>query len=153
MSSVSPNSLNPVARVAAVAGAFLAMGAVALGATTGAASAASVADQKERATNISSAHAVTQNPTLVAGRSQSAVFFMALPADLSLAAQPGNQPAAIDLAKQTCDALPTWGAQKDRMTAEVSEFMGQAMSADQLKAFAGAASLGFCPGQFPNVAR
>lgn len=145
-------SLNPVVRTLAVAGSFVAVGAIVVAATQGGASATS-ADQKERAAKIESVHATTANPTVLAGRSPQAIFQLALPSSLSDAAQPGNEPAAVSLAKQTCDALPTWGAQQQRMTAEVSELMGRTITADELRGWAKAASLGFCPGQFANAAR
>jgi hypothetical protein len=145
-------SSNPVVRTFAAAGAFLALGAIVVAASQGGAS-ATTADQKERVAKIESVHATTANPTVLAGRSPQAIFQLALPASMSDAAQPGNEPAAVKLAKQTCDALPTWGAQQQRMTTEVSELMGRTVTAEELRGWAKAASLGFCPGQFANAAR
>lgn len=144
------SSLNPATRVFAVVGSFMALGAVVVAGSQGGASATST-EQAERLAKIESVHATSQN--VLAPVSQNAAFARALIADFPAAAQPGNQPSAIKLAKQTCNLLPTWGAQQDRVSAKVAEIVGSAVSPAQLTTFASAAAIAYCPSQLVNAQR
>jgi hypothetical protein len=154
VSSVSSGTLSPIQRMAALAGGFLALGVVVVAASQGGA-AASAQDQQERAIKIESAHSVTQGVTYVESvQSKAAAFTKALgTGSLAAMAEPGNQLAAIDLATQTCDVLPTWAASKAGVADGVSEIVGSAIGEAQLTSFASAASAVYCPAQLANLAR
>lgn len=143
-------SLNPVVRTFAVAGSFLALGAIVVAASQGGA-AADTTEQQERAAEIQRLHSPSQ--TIIAPLSQNAAFAKALLAEFPAAAQPGNQPAAIELAKQACNLLPTWGAQQERMSEKVAEVVGQNVTPTQLRTFATAAAVAYCPAELANAQR
>ena len=147
---MSQSSLNPATRVFAVVGSFMALGAIVVGASQGGASASST-EQAEWAAKIESVHASSQS--VLAPLSRDAAFAKALIAEFPTAAQPGNQPSLIKLAKQTCNLLPTWGAQQDRVSEKAGEIVGSAVSPAQLKAFASAAAIAYCPAQLANAQR
>lgn len=147
---MSQNSLNPATRVFAVVGSFMALGVIVVAASQGGASATST-EQAERAAKIASVHATSQN--VLAPVSQNAAFARALIAGFPTLAQPGNQPSAIKLAKQTCNLLPTWGAQQERVSAKVAEIVGSAVSPAELTTFASAAAIAYCPSQLANAQR
>lgn len=146
----SQNELSPVARMGILAGSFLALGAIVIAASQGGA-VASTAEQKDRAAKIERASATTQS--VLTPLSRDAVFAKSLIEGLPQAAQPGNQPGAIELAKQMCNLLPTWGAQQKRMTDAVSKAVGQTIGPAQLQTFASAAAIAYCPSQLANAQR
>ncbi|HEY2833208.1 MAG TPA: DUF732 domain-containing protein [Sporichthyaceae bacterium] len=137
------SSFSPVRQVAAVAAGFVVLGAVAIAASPGGAEAASTHDKVVQSYNQIYAG---QQPMLAPSMDRSHVLFTGLLSDLTLAAEPGNEGAYIKLAKKTCDALPTWGAQSDRISQNVAALVGHDVDANQLITFVTASALAYCPG-------
>ncbi|MGQ0844361.1 MAG: hypothetical protein ACT4QF_09515 [Sporichthyaceae bacterium] len=150
----SNNTLSPVQRTAAMAGAFLALGAIVVAASQGGAAALSAAELQERNAKIESAHSVTQGVTSVESvKSKAAAFEKALGAgSLKALVEPGNVPATIAAAKQACDLAPTWAAAKSGVADSVAKIMGASISDAQLASFAASSIAIYCPAQAANIA-
>jgi hypothetical protein len=135
---------SPVRQVGVVAAGFLALGAIAIAASQGGAEAATTHDKVVNSYN--KVYAGNRHVTVAPSVDPSHILFTGLLSDLTMAAEPGNEGAYIKLAKQTCDALPTWGAQSDRITRDVVALAGHDVNAAQLSTFVTAAALAYCPG-------
>jgi hypothetical protein len=136
------SSFSPVRQVAAIAGGFVVLAGVAIAASPGGAEAASTHQRV-----VQSYHQIYAGQRPIApSLERPHILFTALLSDLTLAAEPGNEGAYIKLAKQTCDALPTWGAQSGRISRHVAALVGHEVDAKQLATFVTASALAYCPG-------
>jgi hypothetical protein len=135
---------SPVRQVAAVAVSFMALGAIAIASSQGGAEAASTQDRVVHSYN--QIYAGNQHPSIAPSVNPAHILFTGLLSDLTMAAEPGNEGAYMKLAKQTCDALPTWGAQSGRISQNVASLVGHDVNAAQLTTFVTASALAYCPG-------
>jgi hypothetical protein len=138
------SSFAPIRRVGAVAAGFLALGAFAIAASQGGAEAASTHDQVVNSYN--KIYAGSQHVSVAPSVDPSHILFTGLLSDLTMAAEPGNEGAYMKEARQVCDALPTWGAQSDRITKDVAALVGHDVNSAQLTTFVTASALAYCPG-------
>jgi hypothetical protein len=138
------SSFSPTRQVAVVAAGFLALGAIAIAASQGGAEAASTHDRVINSYN--KVYAGNSHVSVAPSVNPAHILFNGLLSDLTMAAEPGNEGAYIKLAKQTCDALPTWNAQSDRISRDVAALVGHDVDAAQLTTFVTASALAYCPG-------
>jgi hypothetical protein len=141
---LSKSSFSPVRQVGFIAAGFLTLGAIAIAASQGGAEAASTHDKVVKSYN--QVYAGNRHVTVAPSVDPSHILFTGLLSDLTMAAEPGNEGAYIKEAKQVCDALPTWGAQSDRITKDVAALVGHDVNATQLTTFVTASALAYCPG-------
>jgi hypothetical protein len=138
------SSFSPVRQVGVVAAGFLALGAIAIAASQGGAEAATTHDKVVNSYNH--VYAGSSHVSVAPSVNPAHILFTGLLSDLTMAAEPGNEGAYMKLAKATCDALPTWGAQSDRITKDVVALVGHDVNAAQLTTFVTASALAYCPG-------